>query len=95
MRITTTSGNGQVKKFDLELRLIKGAESFPPHVYIVEEMADRGWNVHDLAGAMRVPVGIASDVMSGIEPVSSLIARRLGWAFGTSTEIWLNLAVNA
>ena len=72
----------------------KPAETFPPHVYIAEEVEARGWSVFDLAREMRVPPAIAATVLTGVEPVSPLVARRLARAFGTSTELWLNLIRN-
>jgi HTH-type transcriptional regulator/antitoxin HigA len=54
------------------------AETWPPGEFIREELEARGWTARDL--------GIDPDM-----PVDEDMAKRLGAAFGTSPEYWLNL----
>ena len=64
---------------------------WPPHEFINDVMRERGWTADDLGHAMGVTTSAAAAVMTGEQSVSAPVARLLGLAFGTSTELWLNL----
>lgn len=70
---------------------INVAEAFPPGEFIEEELEERGWTQETLAEIMGVDRQIVSDVIGGRRRISIRTARRLGAAFGTSAEYWLNL----
>ena len=66
------------------------------HTYAVgdlltEEMEERGWSVRDLADAAGLPVTTIESVLAG-PPINQTVANGLARAFGTSVELWLNLA---
>ncbi|MDO5730043.1 HigA family addiction module antitoxin [Corynebacterium sphenisci] len=69
---------------------INVAEVFPPGEFIEEELAERGWPQETLAEIMGVDRQIVSDAIGGRRRISIRTARRLGAAFGTSAEYWLN-----
>ncbi len=66
------------------------AEVFPPSEFIREEMESRGWRVEDLAEQAGWTTALTSEVLSG-RRVTRLIAYGLGQAFGTSSQLWVNL----
>lgn len=70
------------------------ARVFPPAVFIREEMAARGWDAERLAKEMPYGIHVVRTLIDGRCPINELIAARLGNAFGTSTEVWLNLQRN-
>ena len=69
----------------------KPAEVWPPHTFLSAMVAERGWDAYDLAREMRLPPGVAADILTGVEPMSPMIARMVARALDTSPELWLNL----
>lgn len=67
------------------------AEYFSPDEYIREELECRGWTVESLAELMECKLSLAQEIVSGKRRVTKLIAVMLSNAFGTGSEIWLNL----
>lgn len=82
------------------------ATVFHPGVFLAEEMEARGWTAADVAAAMGggthkercvdelTGMAICGDILLPDEDNSTLgeeFAGKLGKAFGTSAELWLNL----
>lgn len=65
----------------------------PPGVFLLEEMAARGWTVSKLAEKMGQPSTRVTSIKRIIcgEPITPDMAQRLSNAFGTSARLWLNL----
>ena len=76
------------------------AEAFPVGEIMREEMEARGWDVYDVAArmgdgdpatlALTVDLLLECSDMDGIA-MSVDLAQRLGRAFDTSADFWLNL----
>lgn len=65
------------------------AEAFPPHVFILEEMEARGWDVFDLAlrtrrrdGRPYLPAALLSGYLTGAYEIDRTVSDRLDAAFG-------------
>ncbi|MCH8853027.1 MAG: helix-turn-helix domain-containing protein [Planctomycetes bacterium] len=67
------------------------AEVFPPGDFIKEEMEARGWTQQDLAGILSKPLPSVNGILNGKKAILVDTARRLGAAFGTSAQFWMNL----
>ncbi|MHC4621474.1 MAG: HigA family addiction module antitoxin [Planctomycetota bacterium] len=72
-----------------EKRTVPGA--FHPSEYIREEIKERGWTSSDLAAALGYEPNIVTDLLAGRHSVSTDVAQKLGEAFGTGAQVWLNL----
>lgn len=68
----------------------KAAIVFPPGEFIKEELEARGWIPADLAEIMGCDASVISRIING-QAIKPEIARKLGEAFGTSAQLWLNL----
>lgn len=74
----------------------KPAVVYPPGTYVLEEMAERGWDFERLCAECGrgngewLPEYICGE--TGVSPhVTKSVSRGLARAFGTSAELWLNL----
>lgn len=67
------------------------AEVFPPGEFIREELDARGWTQTDLAEIMGRPLPVLNQIIAGKKAITPETAHELGEAFGTSSELWLNL----
>jgi len=67
------------------------AELFPPGDLLREELEERGWTQGDLAEILGVSQRLVSEIATGKRTITRETARRLGAAFGTSAQFWLNL----
>lgn len=67
------------------------AQAFPPGEFIREELAERGWSQVDLAHILDVTPPVVNQILAGKRKISTEIATRLGSAFGTDAQLWLNL----
>ena len=63
----------------------------PPGVFILEEMAARGWTSDTLAEKAGMTRALMLDVLAGDHVIDETIAQCLSNAFGTSARLWLNL----
>lgn len=73
------------------------AAVFPVGSFVFEEMETRGWDNEDMAAAMggdRAENLFCLEALD-VQPPGLLLgadmAARIGHAFGTSAELWLNL----
>lgn len=83
----------------------KPAEIFPPGEFIQDELDARNWTDEDLAYAMTLPSEGRDEYAKNLFCVQFLIAcsddsrvlmgddtaSRLGRAFGTGKELWINV----
>lgn len=76
------------------------AECFPVGQFIGDEMQARGWSSHDMAARMgdgdpaTWALTVELLVACSDDPAVTLdvdTAQRIGRAFGTSADLWLNL----
>lgn len=67
------------------------AEVFPPGDFIREEMEERGWTQQDLAEILGKPLPTVNQILKGKKAIVVETAKRLGAAFGTSAQFWMNL----
>lgn len=67
------------------------AAVFPPLDYVIDELQESGWTWDGLAGWCRTTV---SDLQTRLESgaIDDVLADRLSKAFGTSAQLWRNLA---
>jgi HTH-type transcriptional regulator/antitoxin HigA len=62
-----------------------------PRDVIREELKERNWMQRDLAEVMGMNESYLSYIMSGKSSITSKTAIKLGSAFGTGAQFWLNL----
>ncbi len=67
------------------------AEAFPPGDFIREEMEARGWSQLDLAEILDLQPTSLNQILSGKRKIAPEVAVKLGDAFGTSADLWMNL----
>jgi HTH-type transcriptional regulator/antitoxin HigA len=67
------------------------AEVFPPAAFIKEEMAARNWTETYVCEKSGISRKRLRDILSVSVCVNKKDALRLGLAFGTSGNYWLNL----
>jgi addiction module HigA family antidote len=62
-----------------------------PGVFLREELEALGLSARKFAEHIHVPHNAITGIMNGTRSVSAQMAIRLGQAFGTTPEYWLNL----
>jgi HTH-type transcriptional regulator/antitoxin HigA len=67
------------------------AEVFPPGVFILDELEERGWTQTSLAKITGRAGSTINSIIKGKQAVTPEIASELASAFGTSPQFWLNL----
>ena len=67
------------------------AEVFHPGEHLKDELEARGGNVVEFAERTQITVWYIQRLIDEQEDIKPWMAKRIGDAFGTSTEIWLNL----
>jgi HTH-type transcriptional regulator/antitoxin HigA len=67
------------------------AVAFPPGEFLRDELEAREWTQEDLADVLGVSVRLVNEVIKGKRSVTVETAQRLGDAFGTGAQFWLNL----
>ena len=67
------------------------AEVFPPGEFVREELETRGWTQLDLTEIIGCPPRLVNEVIAGQRSITPNTARRLGEAFGTGAQVWMNL----
>lgn len=73
------------------METIRPAEVFSPGEFIREELEARGWTQADLAGIIDRPIQTVNLIITGKKTITARTAKELAAAFGTSSELWLNL----
>lgn len=67
------------------------AEGFAPGEFLKDELEARGWTQTKLADLMGRSVKVVNDIILGKRSITPRTARELGYALGTSAELWWNL----
>lgn len=67
------------------------AQAFPPSVFILEEMKERGWSGSYLADVARIHPATLYEILYSNRQITQCIADALGEAFGVSAQFFLNL----
>lgn len=65
------------------------------HQYVVDEIKARGWSVGTLAEMSMLSVQTVEEIVCGHRKMTPLTAYCLSQAFGTTVELWMNLAGEA
>lgn len=66
-------------------------QGFPPGEYLADELEARGWSQSDLAKVLGRPFQHVNLLINDKRRINPKIASELAAAFGTSSELWLNL----
>ena len=64
---------------------------YAPQVFVIDEMAERGWNAAQLGEAAELDEVTIAGFLSYRAGVTVDLAAGLARAFGTSEKLWLNL----
>ena len=67
------------------------AEAYAPGAFIQDELKARGWTQHDLAEIMGRSDRLVRELIAGKRALTPETAQRLGQAFGTGAQLWINL----
>ena len=70
---------------------MKPAASFHPGEYIKDELEARGWSFQEFSNNSGISLKTIKGIIDDHSIVNPEIAKKIGKAFGTSTEIWLSL----
>lgn len=87
-------GEAEMEQYEEAKKKAELAEAFHPSEYIKDEMRARKWLDGDLAKASGLDgchFPSLWDVVNNDGRIDALIAVGLATAFGTTTELWLNL----
>lgn len=69
----------------------KVAEIFSPGEFIREELEARSWTQEDLAEILGRPLRLVNEIIGGKRGITPETAKGLAGAFGTSSQLWMNL----
>ena len=67
------------------------AETFTPGEFLRDELEARGWTQGDLAEILGLSLRLVNEVIAGKRAITPETAKRLGEAFGTGAQFWMNL----
>jgi antitoxin HigA-1 len=70
---------------------IDGLPPIHPGEFLADELAALGLSARRFADHIGVPANAITGILNGERGVSAQMALRLGKAFGTSEQYWLNL----
>ena len=70
------------------------AETFPVGEFILDELDAREWTQSNFAIIAGIPLNVLGGIINGKQNITPEIAKKLGKAFGTSAEYWINLDGN-
>ena len=62
-----------------------------PGEILADELDELGLSAAELARLIDVPPNRISQIVAGKRNITADTALRLGWYFGTSAELWMNL----
>ena len=66
-------------------------ERFHPGQYVGDEMEERGWSIETMMERSQLRRHVLEEIISGTRRVTWLTAYRLGNAFATSSQVWMDL----
>lgn len=67
------------------------AQVLPPSIFILDELAARGWARFDIVRRSHLSASELDDIIDQYVPITEHSAQQLGRAFGTSSMLWLRL----
>jgi len=67
------------------------AEVFPPGEFLRDELDARGWTQIEFAEIISRPPRLVNEIIAGERRITTETAREFSAAFGTSTQLWLDL----
>ena len=73
---------------------LRSARAVPPGRIIKRELEARGWSQKYLSEILGRPESKISPIIAGKKQITPEMAIALGEAFGTSSELWINLESN-
>ncbi len=62
-----------------------------PGRILKNELAESGVTANAAALSLRIPANRLTEIINGKRSISADTALRLGWYFGTSAQMWMNL----
>ena len=65
-----------------------------PGSFLRDELESLGLSAREFAAHIHVPHNAVTGIMNGARSISAQMAIRLGQAFGTTPQYWLNLQAN-
>nr|DAD88442.1 MAG TPA: Plasmid maintenance system antidote protein [Podoviridae sp. cttxo15] len=68
--------------------------AFHPGEDLLEAIEAKGWTQRQFAQLIGISAPYLSDIIKGRRSITASLAVRIGAAFGTSAEVWLNLQSN-
>ena len=66
-------------------------ERFHPGEYLKDEMEERDWSIETMMERSQLRRYVIEEIIAGTRRVTPLTARCLSNAFGTGSQIWVNL----
>lgn len=70
---------------------LRPARAVPPGKILSRELEARGWTQKDLAEIMGRPYQAVNEIIKGTKQITPETAIELSEAFGTSSDLWMNL----
>ena len=70
---------------------VMATEVFPPGEFIQEELDARGWTQADFAAIIGRPIQAVNEIIMGKRGITAETAVEISQAFGTSSQLWMNL----
>lgn len=67
------------------------SEPYPPSEYICDAICERDWTIRQFAEQAKIEIELAIGLLTGQLRIGMGLAIPLARAFGTSSELWLNL----
>ncbi len=65
--------------------------AFHPGEYLSDEIKERGWSQKQFADILGIDKSELNNILHERRNITPRIAVRIGTAFGTSAELWINL----
>ena len=66
-------------------------DRFHPGEYVGDEMEERGWSIETMMERSQLRRDVIEEIIFGTRRVTRLTARCIGHAFGTGSQLWLDL----
>ena len=74
--------------------MFKPVFAFHPGEDIWEELEARGWTQRQFADIIGISAPELNNIIKGKKNLTPALAVRIGEAFGTSAEVWMNMQVH-
>jgi HTH-type transcriptional regulator/antitoxin HigA len=67
------------------------SEMLSPGSYLRDELHDRGWSIAEFSQRAGITVEQVRALLAAAIPVTPSVAKAIGQAFGTDSELWMGL----